>query len=194
MFSGIIKNISKIEFNQNKKLGIRLSRSSDKKGDSLAINGVCLTLVNKTKKKGGQVLFFDLSDETLEKSTLNRLKPGQPVNLERALKVSDVLGGHIVQGHVDGVGTIRKIVKKRSGWDVWIEAPKTVTRTLVQKGSVAVDGISLTVVKVKGNQFSVALIPFTVNHTNLKKLQLGQKVNLETDVIDKYVSKYLKIK
>jgi len=113
MFSGIIKNNSRIEFNQNMKLGIRLSRSLDKKGDSLAINGVCLTLANKKKKKGGQVLSFDLSDETLEKSTLNKLKPGQMVNLERALKVSDVLGGHLVQGHVDGVGTIRKIIKRQ---------------------------------------------------------------------------------
>jgi riboflavin synthase len=192
MFSGIIEDIYKISHISPFRIGVLSKKSSDSNGDSMAINGVCLTVVQSRKSGAHHELWFDLSQETLDKTTLGGFKTGLAVNIERALKVSDALGGHIVQGHVDGVGKVVKIEKRKENWVMWFTAPREIKPFLVPKGSIAIDGVSLTVVKIIKNAFSVALIPFTLTHTNLGKMRVGDKVNLEADVIAKYIRKYTK--
>lgn len=192
MFSGIIQDTCKISYKNTYRIGVFTRQKKDKKGDSIAINGVCLTVAEKRRNKKGAVLLFDLSAETLRKTTLEGFREGTEVNVERALKVTDSLGGHIVQGHVDAVGRVIKITKKGEDRIYWFQAPKSLMRFIVPKGSIAIDGISLTVVKVKKDQFSVALIPYTLDQTNLGRTKVGDKINLEADVLAKYISKYLK--
>lgn len=155
-------------------------------GDSVAINGCCLTVV---RRQGGR-LSFQAGPETLAKTNLGRLAAGDKVNLERAMRPSARLGGHIVQGHVDGVGTV--LERRREGeWEtVWFAAG-SLARQMVPKGSVAVDGVSLTVVDVSDERFSVALIPHTLAATTLGFKRAGATVNLETDILGKYVLAYL---
>jgi riboflavin synthase len=156
-------------------------------GDSVAVSGVCLTVV----RLAGTSFDADLSVETLHRTTLGRLGPGSAVNLERPLAVGDRLGGHVVQGHVDGVGCAVCRWKEGDAWWVEISAPPPVMRYVVEKGSIAVDGVSLTVAGVSGGRFTVCLIPHTCEVTTLGALKTGAEVNLEVDVLAKYVERLM---
>jgi len=156
-------------------------------GDSIAVNGVCLTV----KEIRGKEITFDLSYETLRSTNLSELRAGSRVNLEPALRADSRLGGHFVTGHVDGVGRIRDIKKKGDMVEMDIEAPKNIMREIVPKGSVAVDGISLTVVDVLPWGFRLVLIPHTLEVTTLGSKSVGSTVNIETDIIGKYVLRYI---
>ena len=157
-------------------------------GDSIAVNGVCLTV---TEMSGGWFQ-ADVMNETLARSSLGSLKPGDPVNLERAMAAGGRFGGHIVSGHIDGTGTVTDI--KNDGIAVWytITADSQILRYIVEKGSVALDGISLTVAKVTAESFSVSVIPHTAEVTTLSKRKTGDKINIENDIIGKYVEKLMK--
>jgi riboflavin synthase len=156
-------------------------------GDSIAVSGCCLTVV----KKARTLLSFDAGSETLSRTTFDRLKAGDKVNLERSLKLSDRLGGHLVTGHIDGLGTLLKRRDEGQWSHFTFRAETRLLRQVVNKGSIAVDGVSLTVVKVESDRFSVALIPHTLAVTTLGKLQVGGLVNLETDLLAKYVERQL---
>lgn len=192
MFSGLITSTGQILNLKGHLLQVEAKGIHPKKGDSVAVNGVCLTVTRIDRKLGHSVLSFDLSLETLQKTTLKHLKAKTTVNLEPALKLSDALGGHIVQGHVDGVGKITKIVNQKDMKVISFQAAADIMATVVEKGSVTVDGVSLTAIHVTKNGFSVALIPYTLQHTNLMTLKNGDKVNLEADIIGKYIHKFLK--
>jgi riboflavin synthase len=156
-------------------------------GESVAINGVCLTVVERDE----QTFRFEAGPETLRVTNLGELTPGDRVNIERALKLGDRLGGHLVQGHVDGLGRISRR-QRDAAWDlVWIDCPPELTRHMVPKGSIAVDGVSLTLVDVATAAFSVALIPHTLESTTLGLKQPPASVNLEADLLAKYVAKCL---
>ena len=156
-------------------------------GDSIALDGVCLTVVSGDDK----TLAFDIVPETLGRSTLGAIQAGDLVNVEPALRLGDELGGHLVQGHVDGVGRVRSSEPEGDGRRVWIEAPPAVLRTCVEKGSITVSGVSLTIAEVSGDAFAVALVPHTLATTTLGDLEPGDEVNLEADVIGKYVARLL---
>jgi riboflavin synthase len=156
-------------------------------GESIAVNGACLTVV----ERGSEMCRFQVSPETLARTNLGDLKPGNCVHLERAVRLTDRLGGHMVQGHVDGLGRVVERVAEGEWETVWFSCPPELTRQMVPKGSVAVDGVSLTLVEVKADRFSVALIPHTLAKTTLGFRQVGAAVNLETDLIAKYVHKAL---
>ncbi|MDD7515366.1 riboflavin synthase [Ruminococcus flavefaciens] len=157
-------------------------------GDSIAVNGVCLTVTHF----GGGVFRADVMNETLSRSSLGSLTSGSPVNLERAMAAGGRFGGHIVSGHIDGTGTVSDI--KNDGIAVWytIAAPRELLRYIVEKGSIAIDGISLTVAKVTDTSFSVSIIPHTAAQTILGTKKTGDTVNLENDIIGKYVEKLMK--
>jgi riboflavin synthase len=154
-------------------------------GDSIAVDGCCLTVVDGDRR----TLAFDAVPETLARTKLGRLEPGSAVNLEPALRAGEALGGHYVQGHVDAVGRVRAVEPEGDGCRAWLDAPPEVLRYCVEKGSVAVDGVSLTVAEVDGDGFAVALVPHTLAATTLGSLVPGQEVNLEADVLAKYVEK-----
>jgi riboflavin synthase len=154
-------------------------------GDSVAINGVCLTAV----ASGDGTLAFDAVPETLARTSLGRLARGAGVNLEPALRAGDPLGGHIVQGHVDGLGRVRTVEPEGEGRRIWVDAPRELLRYFVEKGSIAVDGVSLTVAALDDAGFAVALIPHTLTATTLGVLSPGDEVNLEVDVLAKYVER-----
>jgi riboflavin synthase len=157
-------------------------------GESVAVNGACLTVVERT----ADFFAFQAGPETLQRTNLGELQAGEKVNLERALRLSDRLGGHLVQGHVDGLGHIQSRQPQGADWELfWFTCPRELAMQMVGKGSVAVDGVSLTVVDVKPGAFSVALIPHTLQHTTLGGKQAGASVNLETDLLAKYVWKFL---
>jgi riboflavin synthase len=155
-------------------------------GDSVAIDGCCLTVV----AIDGDLLAFDAVPETLRRTTLGRLAPGDRVNLEPALRAGDRMGGHLVQGHVDAVGSLRGAVADAGAVDMTFDAPGQVLRYVIEKGSVAVNGVSLTVTGYDGDGFSVSVIPHTREVTNLGALQPGDPVNLEADVFGKYVERF----
>jgi riboflavin synthase len=155
-------------------------------GESIAVNGACLTVVGRDDG----VLGFQAGPETLRRTNLGELTVGDRVNLERAVRLSDRLGGHLVQGHVDGVGRIAERSQQGEWETVWFTCPRELTVQMVSKGSIAVDGVSLTLVDVAADRFSVALIPHTLANTTLGFKKLGNTVNLETDLIAKYVSKW----
>ncbi len=157
-------------------------------GESIAVNGVCLTAT----RFGGGTFSADLSPESLQRSTLGKLVPGSQVNLERALRLSDRLGGHLVSGHVDAVGTVTELRRQANAVFFTFCIPAELSRYLVEKGSVAIDGISLTVNEVADETFSVAVIPHTLQMTNLQKAVAGSEVNIETDLIGKYVERLLR--
>ncbi|MGE5304777.1 MAG: riboflavin synthase [Alphaproteobacteria bacterium] len=156
-------------------------------GASIAVNGACLTVV----KKGKRVFTVDVSPETLKRTNLQSLRVGSLVNLERPMRLQDRLGGHLVTGHIDGVARVTSIEKTGDFTFFTFGVPPPLGRLLVTKGSVAVDGISLTVNRCSERRFSVAIIPFTLQHTNLRDRKVGDKVNLETDLIGKYVQSFL---
>jgi riboflavin synthase len=156
-------------------------------GDSIAVNGCCLTVV----EVGADTFGFDAGPETLSRTNLGRLREGSMVNLERSLKIGDQLGGHFVTGHIDAVGWLDVRQDEKDWSTFWFRMPALLTRQMASKGSVAVDGVSLTLVDVEAERFSVALIPHTLDVTTLGRLQVGDPVNLETDVLAKYVEKQL---
>ncbi len=194
MFTGIVEGTGRIlAFNKNTKKRSAVKMAVDlgkyakglKLGQSVALNGVCLTVTGISQSKCN----FEMIEETTKKTDLGNLKVGGIVNIERSLKVGDRLEGHFVLGHVDGVGIIKKIEKRPKEIKVWFEIPKHLARFVVQKGSIAVDGISLTVVDVKKNLASVCLIPHTVQVTNFQTKKTGDKLNIETDILGKYLLK-----
>lgn len=194
MFTGIIQGIGKIEkISQNTKNRSAFQMTVDlgkhakglKVGQSVALNGVCLSATKISKNKCN----FEMIDETIKQTDLGNLMPGAKVNIERSLKVGDRMEGHFVLGHVDGVGTIKKIEKKPKEIKVWFEVPKKLVKFVVKKGSIAIDGISLTVVDVTKNNASVCLIPHTIKITNFQSKKVGDKINIETDILGKYILK-----
>jgi riboflavin synthase len=156
-------------------------------GDSIAVNGVCLTVTNRDDGR----LTFDLAEETLERSTLGTLAEGDPVNLERPVTLLSRLGGHLVQGHVDGVGIVEEIRKAEGGETMRISIAPSLLSYVVEKGSIAVDGVSLTVASTENGTFSVALVPHTLAATTLGSVSVGDRVNLEVDILAKYVESLL---
>jgi riboflavin synthase len=193
MFTGLVEDIGRVEAvetlpsQQGRALTLsaRLLDEELPVGASLAVDGVCLTVTAWSRGRVSAVA----GAETLERTTLNGLVAGASVNLERPLRLGDRLGGHMVAGHVDGVGRVRALARRGENLDVSIEAPVALLRYVVEKGSISVDGISLTVNKVDARAFEVSLIPHTQNVTTLGRRQLGDRVNLEVDLIGKYVEK-----
>jgi len=193
LFTGLILELGEITSINRKSGGAVLSLKSNeiasaaKLGDSVAVNGVCLTVV----KSGRKELSFDLSDETLRSTNIGSLNKGDAVNLEPSLSPDSKIGGHFVTGHVDTVGKIRSRVQSGDMLKFEIEAPSKVTDFLVEKGSVAVDGISLTVVDIIKDSFTLVIIPHTAKLTTLGFKGAGDSVNIEVDILGKYVAKFL---
>ena len=191
MFSGIVESIGRVRKVEGGAGGVRLSfearevMAGARLGDSVSVDGACLTVVG-FDEEGFEV---DLAPETLRRTTLGELRPGSRCNLERAMALGDRLGGHLVTGHIDGVGAVSG--RRPEGDSHWITvtAPEEVMRYIVQKGSVAVDGISLTVAACDAETFSVAVIPHTAEQTTLLEKEVGSNVNLEADLVGKYVEK-----
>jgi riboflavin synthase len=184
VFTGLVREVGTVVSFEDGRLRVESSIAAAI-GDSVAIDGVCLTVVDGDRK----TLAFDAVPETLARTTLGRLSPGAPVNLEPAVKAGEALGGHYVQGHVDGVGHIRSLEAEGDGKRLWVDAPPEVLRYCVEKGSIAVDGVSLTVAGLDDGGFAVALVPHTLAVTTLGRAAPGDAVNLETDVLAKYVEK-----
>ena len=193
MFTGIIIEMGEVLSIKRKPAGGAITIRSEKLsasaeiGDSISVNGVCLTVV----EKGDNFLSFDMSEETLRSTNLGQLKRGEKVNLEPSLRPDGKIGGHFVTGHVDGVGTIRSKRLIGDAYKISISAPLWITSMLVEKGSVAVDGISLTVVDLSERGFSVMIIPHTARVTTIGLKEAGDTVNLEVDIIGKYVARFL---
>jgi riboflavin synthase len=189
MFTGIIEEIGVVSRRSGAELEIVAAKVLEdaRLGDSIAVDGVCLTVA--ARNAGSFVV--QVSPETYSRSTLGRLKPGHAVNLERAMQAGGRFGGHFVLGHVDGVGLVDH-VEEQGGFALWhFKAPAEVARYLVPKGSVTIDGISLTVVSPKGEHFAVAVIPVTLKETTLSKKRAGDPVNMEADVLGKHILHYL---
>jgi riboflavin synthase len=193
MFTGIVTSIGKIIHSQPLEKGVRLTVEAPglklgdvAPGDSIAHGGICLTVIAK-KKNSYQV---DVSRETLD-CTVGLDTPGGEVNLEKAMRLSDFIGGHLVSGHVDGVGDVVKFEPIGESHELVIKAPKNLAKFIARKGSITVDGVSLTTNRVKGRRFSINLIPHTIEVTTLQHLHPGAKVNLEIDLIARYVERML---
>ena len=189
MFTGIVEEVGVVASISQNAMTVRASKVTEdlKLGDSIAVNGACLTAVNFTAGE----FSVDLSPETMRRTSLGELSEGRPVNLERALLASDRMGGHIVQGHVDGTGRVMSIKPEGDSNIFRIRVPKRLIRYIVEKGFVAVDGISLTVVKRGASSFTLAVIPYTSINTNLAAVSVGDRVNLEADILAKYVESLL---
>ena len=196
MFTGIVEEVgtirSVVSGGSSGEIAInaRTVLENTKIGDSIAVNGVCLTVTKMTD--GG--FTADVMPETLRRSNLGRLHIGDSVNLERAMAADGRFGGHIVSGHIDGVGTVAEMKRESNAVWVKISADNDILRLIVEKGSIAIDGISLTVAEVTNRDFSVSIIPHTGNETTLLKKQIGNRVNLENDIVGKYVEKLLQPK
>ena len=193
MFTGIVEGLGIIKKFEKKtntrsaaKMKVDLGNLAKglKAGHSVAINGVCLT-VTKISKNAAE---FEMIGETIKKTDLGKLESGDKVNIERSLKVGDRMEGHFVLGHIDGTGKIIKIEKMTKEIKLWIELPSDLTKHVVKKGSIAIDGISLTLVDVIKNKISVCIIPHTMKITNLNSKKIGDKVNIETDILGKYTT------
>jgi riboflavin synthase len=195
MFTGIIEELGSVKSIEQRGEDARIVvrahtvTADAREGDSIAVNGVCLTALEVTRES----FAADCSRETLERSTLGRLRPGAPVNLERAVTPTTRLGGHMVQGHVDARGEFLGAVEHGGSWTIRIAYPPEIAPYLVFKGSVAVEGVSLTVAGLADQVFEVAIIPKTWEVTNLSRLQPGDPVNLEADIIAKYVERMLNL-
>lgn len=192
MFTGIIEEIGTVKSidkgDKSAKLAIQANQIFTDLilGDSVAVNGVCLTVSNL----GGELFEADTMAETLNRTDLSTLKPGSKVNLERAMSVNDRFGGHIVSGHIDGTGTITNTKRNDNAIEITISTTRKITRYIVEKGSVAIDGISLTVVKVWDDHFQVSVIPHTGKSTTLLNKSAGSTVNIENDIVGKYIERF----
>jgi riboflavin synthase len=182
MFTGIVQAIGKVVKYDGNKLWVTSPFPRVARGESISVEGVCLTVT----AKWGRVIAFDIGKETQKVTTLGRLGLASRVNLERALRVGDRLGGHWVSGHVEETGSILKIEKAKQNWWFTFAVPKAVRRYVVTKGSLAVNGISLTVAAVRGNRARIMVIPHTLSHTTLRDKRVGDHVNLEPDLLAKY--------
>ena len=193
MFTGLVESTGKITALEPQGPGIRLvvdagALAEDVQiGDSIANNGCCLTVI----EVNGTSLAFEAGPETLAKTSLGNKRIGDFINLERSLQVGDRLGGHLVTGHVDAVGTLDQRLDEQQWATFWFQVPEALTRQMAPKGSITVEGVSLTLVEVESQRFSVALIPHTLDATTLGNLQPGDKVNLETDLLAKYVEQQM---
>ena len=190
MFTGLIESVCKVTSVSGRAGGMRLQINlgqAVKAGESIAVNGVCLT-VGGVQGAGAE---FDVSGETLSMTTLKSLKVGSYVNIERAMSADGRFGGHFVQGHIDAVGKVKKIEKKGEFWQFVFETPKDILDYIVLKGSIAIDGTSLTIASIEKNNFSTAVIPTTFENTILKNCKVGDSVNIETDMICRIVRKQL---
>ena len=187
MFTGIVRELGRVDAFDGSRLVVSAPETAGGAavGDSVAVAGVCLTVV----ETGEGRLAFDVVPETISRTALGRLEPGGAVNLEPSLRVGDQLGGHVVQGHVDGVGRVRSVTAEGDSRRVWIDAPEEIVRYCLEKGSIAVDGVSLTVAAFDDDGFEVALIPHTLAVTTLGRLEAGDPVNLEADVLGKVVER-----
>jgi riboflavin synthase alpha subunit len=194
MFTGIVRERGRVVRAEGGADGLSLELEAPETaavsgvGDSVAIGGVCLTVTSVSDGR----LTFHAVPETLERSSLGRLAPGGQVNLEPALRAGDPLGGHYVQGHVDGVGQVRALEAEGQGARLTVAAPVELLRYCVEKGSITVEGVSLTIAGLNGDAFAVALVPHTLEVTTLGALQTGDPVNLEVDVLAKYVEKLVR--
>jgi riboflavin synthase len=193
MFTGLVEDIGKVK-KIDKKGGsmslfveCNLDLTETKIGDSISVDGVCLTVV-ELKSKGFRV---EVSSETLQRATIKDIKEGQKINLERAMRLSDRLGGHLVLGHVDGIGKIKGISRDAASTKMKISAPTNIMKYIIEKGSVAIDGISLTVNDCTDVDFSLNIIPHTAGQTTLSSKKVGDSINIENDIIGKYVEKFL---
>jgi riboflavin synthase len=193
MFTGLIEDVGRVaSLVLNKQSAVLTVESSlalrgIPLGASIAVNGACLTVV----QKGKGTVAFDVSPETLERTSLATVEPGTLLNLERSMRLKDRLGGHLVTGHIDGVGSVHSVEKKGDFTFLSFRLAQRLGSLLVSKGSVAVDGISLTVNRCSARGFSVAIVPFTMQNTNLRGRRVGDKVNVETDLIGKYVCHFV---
>ncbi|HXG75564.1 MAG TPA: riboflavin synthase [Gaiellaceae bacterium] len=193
MFTGIVRELGTVVRAAGGPAGLDLvveapaSAADARPGDSIAVDGCCLTVVSGEDAR----LAFHAVPETLARTTLSRLRPSDRVNVEPALRAGEPLGGHYVQGHVDGVGRVQSVEAEGEGLRVFVEAPADVLRYCVPKGSIAVDGVSLTVAELAEDAFAVALVPHTLSATTLSELSPGRAVNLEADVLAKYVERLL---
>jgi riboflavin synthase len=193
VFTGLIEAISFVSKVERKGESTRIAFSSPwglteiKAGDSISVNGVCLTIVGLDAK----TFTVDVSKETIARTTLGELRPTDAVNLERALIPADRLGGHLVLGHVDGTATITERLEEGGFITITFRTSVELLRYMVEKGSVAIDGISLTVNACRGNEFSVTIIPLTSERTTIGRKRVGDEVNVETDIIGKYVQRFL---
>lgn len=190
MFTGLIENVGRVEAVTRDASGIRITLATPLAselvpGESVSINGVCLTATHLD----GARMHADIGPETARVTTLGTLQPGQPVNLERSMRADSRFGGHFVQGHVDGVGELRSVRAEGDARWLTIRFPAALAPFIVRKGSIAVDGISLTVAELRDAEFDVMIIPFTWEHTNLSSLRTGDQVNLEGDMVGKYVAR-----
>ena len=189
MFTGIIENLGEIKkidkYEDYWKFSVSTNFTDVKLGDSISINGVCLTVI----KIDGKKLDFEVVSETLIKSNFKSVKAGDVVNLERSLKLSDRLDGHLVQGHVEDTGKILSKVTNEGETKIKIEINKDIIKYCIYKGSIAVDGISLTISKIYSNSIEICIIPYTLKHTTLGIKDVGSLVNIETDMISKYVER-----
>ena len=195
MFTGIVEDLGTVKNIKRKKDDVvftfKVGNINLKEvilGDSIAVNGTCLTVTSLSKK----TFTVDASKETLAKTNLGKLKVGKTVNLELALKAGDKMGGHMVNGHIDGVGKVKSRAKQGESYEFTFSVPKNLSKYIVKKGSVAIDGVSLTVNAVKGDNFVVNIIPFTQKATTFGQIRKGSSVNIECDIIGKYVEKFLK--
>jgi riboflavin synthase len=193
MFTGIVEDkgkVLKVDHRGEMKrltLDVPFDLTEMQLGDSININGVCLTVVEKR----GRAISVDLSPESLQRTTLARVKEADQVNLERALRLSDRLGGHIVTGHIDGIGAITERRIEGNFLHLRVRIPQSVTPYVVQKGSISIDGISLTVNEVQEDRIQLTLIPYTLEKTTLIEKEVGEEVNIEADILGKYVEKVL---
>ncbi len=193
MFTGIIEEVGRVQSLEAAQAGARIRIGAQKvlqgtkTGDSVAVNGVCLTATSL----GADFFTADVMAETLRRSNLGSLMPGSPVNLERAMAADGRFGGHIVSGHIDGTGTIEKLEREGNAVWVYVSASDSVLNLIVEKGSIAIDGISLTVAKLESSRFAVSVIPHTGEETTLLSKKVGDKVNLENDIVGKYVQRLL---
>lgn len=191
MFTGLVESLAEVAAVVPEPPGVRLVIREPRIageaaiGDSIALNGCCLTVVSID----AGTLAFQAGEETLSRTNLGDLQPGGVVNVERSLKIGDAVGGHLVTGHIDAVGTVDRRIDDADWCTMWFRVPPALTRQMASKGSIAVDGVSLTLVEVEAERFSVALIPHTLSVTTLGRRQIGDRVNLETDVLAKYVEK-----
>jgi riboflavin synthase len=187
MFTGIVRELGTVDAFDGSRLVVAASETTASAaiGDSVAVAGVCLTVVERHEGR----LAFDVVPETLARTALGRLERGSSVNLESSFRVGDQLGGHVVQGHVDAVGRVRSVAPDGDGRRIWFDAPDNVVRYCIEKGSIAVDGVSLTLAAFDDDGFEVALIPHTLAVTTLGRLEPGDEVNLEADVLGKVVER-----